>query len=523
MINPQENGFREEIKIMHNPSQDEFSEENNLRLRVWKQKAEALYIQKWYLKWKCACFFYLKQQLIRIRTTASILIQKRIRGWLVRKAVKPILIKKIIKWEHGGTIVLVYGTFTSSPWTEPIPMFFNKYLSYHISTILSDKIILPGDYLVKFQIDGEWKCNGNLPISIDEKGNYNNVLIVTRKTKRLHRSMRLRSISHDVLTNESIVISNKNSPILLTRQCMSSGPPNKMDLHNSVPNREIKLLMGSFMAAKPKSKVSNKIESADAYFLNTRLQAFAIADGVSEWDEYGIKASNFSKELIKNLNECVSEKTIDRDSLEQDICTAYNLVKSYGSSTILAGICKDSMLHTISLGDSGYMVLRPKEYSKGLMIVYRSSVQQHSFNCPYQLTHLPTEQDYESLINSGYNLLINLLKQRNRCYDSIVDSVQEIIPLRNSDIIIAATDGLFDNLYDQDIIAIVERHYIKLTSENLANLLPKILVQEALKKSWDNTYKSPFSRNAAKVGKKYIGGKLDDITVLVLVAVNNLE
>lgn len=471
---------------------------------------------------ECDSFFYLKQQLIAIRTTASILIQKIIRGWLVRKAVKPILIKKIIKWEHGGQIVLVCGTFTSTTW-EPIPMLFNKYLSYHVSTILSDKAILPGDYLIKFQIDGEWKCNGNLPISIDEKGNFNNVLIVNRKTKRLHRSMRLRSISHDVLNNESIVKSNKNSPILLTRTCMSSGPPNKVDLYGSVPNREVKLVMGSFMAAKPRSKVSEKIESADAYFFNPKLQAFAIADGVSEWEEYGIKASNFSRELIKNLHECISEKTIDRDSLEQDICTAYNTVKSYGSSTILAGVCEDSMLHTISLGDSGYMVLRPREYQKGLMIVYRSSAQQHSFNCPYQLTHLPTEKDYESLINSGYTLLINLLKQRNRSYDSIVDSVQEIIPLRNGDIIIAATDGFYDNLYDQDIVNITERYYTKHSSGNLANLLPKILVQEALKKSWDKTYKSPFSRNAAKVGRKYIGGKLDDITVLVLVAVSNLD
>jgi serine/threonine protein phosphatase PrpC len=484
--------IRVEIKIMHNPSQDEFGAEYSSRLALCKQKAAALYIQKWYRKWKRACFFNLKQQLIEIRTSAAVAIQKVARGWLARRALKPLLTQKIIKWEHGGYKVYVRGSFTSPPWQEQIEMPFHPYLNYHITTILSDRNINSGEYLIKFQIDGEWKCNGNLPITLDEMGNYNNFLIVQPISKGLHRSLRLRSISYEILPNQSIVISNPNSPILLTRSCMSSGSPHKIGLYKTEPNREIKLLMGSYMIAKPRNRFSSVIESADAFFFDTKLQAFAIADGVSEWGGYGLNPSDFSRELIKRLHECISEDTIDRESLEQAICNAYYKVGAFGSSTILAGVCKDSMLHTVSLGDSGYIVLRPREFAESLITVYRSSEQQHSFNCPYQLTHLPTEQDYERLINSGYSRLITLLKQRNRSYDSIVDSVQEIIPLRKGDIVIVGTDGLYDNLYDQDIINITEKVYSKMKSEELVSILPKLLVEEALNKSWDNSYRSPF-------------------------------
>jgi hypothetical protein len=47
--------------------------------------------------------------------------------------------------------------------------------------------------------------------------------------------------------------------------------------------------------------------------------------------------------------------------------------------------------------------------------------------------------------------------------------------------------------------------------------LSAALAEKAIAKGWDNTYRSPFARNAAKAGKRYIGGKLDDTTVVVAV------
>ena len=81
------------------------------------------------------------------------------------------------------------------------------------------------------------------------------------------------------------------------------------------------------------------------------------------------------------------------DFLEKAIYSAYYKVASYGSSTLLAGVFKDSMLQTICLGDSGFLILRPHDFLRKFTIVYRSSEQQHSFNCPYQLTHLPSEEE----------------------------------------------------------------------------------------------------------------------------------
>ena len=49
------------------------------------------------------------------------------------------------------------------------------------------------------------------------------------------------------------------------------------------------------------------------------------------------------------------------------------------------------------------------------------------------------------------------------------------------------------------------------------------LVVRAIDKGWDSTYKSPFSKNAAKHGMKYIGGKLDDTSVIVALALEQDE
>lgn len=404
-----------------------------------------------------------------------------------------------------------------------------------MTNVIHDKQIKAGTYCIKFIVDGDLLCDGDLAVSQDVNGNYNNVISVSDEVKKLSRSMSVRSfIGHAAVDNElskHIITQDSHSPIILARSF--SGNLDSPRGFGLTEERKLKLpihlVMGCSMAAKSKKKSAPLTSqgSADAYFVNEETQSFGIADGVGEWSTYGLDASRFSKELIRYCEQVLIESLESElpsmeycDLLEQIVFEAFRRIVSYGSSTILLAICRDSFLHSLSLGDSSFIVLRPRDGCKNLSAVYRSVEQQHSFNCPYQLANLPKPIKYQELIDKGFSTLITLLKRTSQSMnDSAFDAETEMIPLKHGDIIIAGTDGLFDNMYDQDIIKTAEQVMLAYDQPQLiADALSKILVERAIQKGWDTSYKSPFARNAGKAGKKYIGGKLDDTTVIVAVA-----
>lgn len=202
--------------------------------------------------------------------------------------------------------------------------------------------------------------------------------------------------------------------------------------------------------------------------------------------------------------------------LEQTLIDSYSVVKSFGSSTALLGICVSSFLYTLSIGDSGLIVFRKR--GNVWTTAFRSSIQQHCFNCPYQLTNLPKQKDHAKLVARGHEKLVNLLgRNYSRTKDSPLDANSEMVPIKEDDIIVAGTDGVFDNLYDSDIAAILDS-VIDVNSERKCQRIAKTLVHQAIKNGWSPVFKSPCSKNANKAGKKFIGGKLDDTTVIVSVA-----
>lgn len=76
----------------------------------------------------------------------------------------------------------------------------------------------------------------------------------------------------------------------------------------------------------------------------------------------------------------------------------------------------------------------------------------------------------------------------------------------------AGTDGLFDNLYNNDITAVVvNATRARLEPQTTAQKIAALARQRAL----DKKRPSPFSAAALEAGYRYYGGKLDDITVVV--------
>lgn len=500
------------------------------------RKQAAIKLQTWFrshLSKKLSLISPIIRKLQEIRKQAAIIIQKHFKGLIVRKDLKFLSkapLKKLIRWAHEGKSVSLTGNFSEPAWKVLIPMKFCKNLKEFISTALVDFKVSRGTYLVKFLVDGEWICDGNMPISQDQNGNYNNVIVINNQKTGISRAMSVKSFqSAGNGLASHIKTQQANSPIILVRSISGNleSPRGFGLLEEEQIKDPVKLIMAGHMIAKPASKsAALKPEgSADAWIVNEKLQVFGVADGVSEWATFGLDISRFPNELMKNCLEVLKEfeKTEQEitDLLERVVLEASHRVVSYGSSTLLLAICKNSLLYTYCLGDSSFIVLRRRDESASLVTVYRSLEQQHSFNCPYQLSNLPKPHLYDELISKGFGTLVSLLKRSSKSMnDSPFDAVNEMIPIKIGDIIIAGSDGLFDNLYDQDIVKTAE-NTVKLFDNKLelCERLAKTLAEKAVNKAWDHNYRSPFARNAAKAGKKYVGGKLDDTTVVVAVAV----
>jgi len=219
----------------------------------------------------------------------------------------------------------------------------------------------------------------------------------------------------------------------------------------------------------------------DAYFISTNncgALAFGIADGVGGWGHQGIDPSLVSKGLMLGAKNAFEKLSITDPVVMMDY--GHKQVEHItGSSTALVIVITDGgkKLHAANLGDSGFMVIRDGK------VFYRSEEMQHFFNFPYQL-------------GTGHATTAN-------------ESQRIHLDLKEGDVIIAGSDALFDNLFDEEIVEIVSNSK---PNENLARLLALTVFNRGY-----STHSTPFMRVACHLGliPTDLGGKPDDITVLV--------
>lgn len=160
---------------------------------------------------------------------------------------------------------------------------------------------------------------------------------------------------------------------------------------------------------------------------------------------------------------------------------AYYDTDAEGSSTACLLTLTGQFLNVANIGDSGFVLIREGAN------MYRSPVQQHYFNCPYQLGFGP-----------GFDLP-NLAQAYK-------------LKVKPGDVIVAGTDGLFDNMFPSRIKEFAKMGFeMKIDPE----LLALSIAERAFRNSVDKKAATPFSRAATKAGKIFNGGKPDDITVVV--------
>lgn len=80
------------------------------------------------------------------------------------------------------------------------------------------------------------------------------------------------------------------------------------------------------------------------------------------------------------------------------------------------------------------------------------------------------------------------------------------------DVIIAGTDGLFDNMHLEEISALVSQG---MNQGSDPQDLAWTIAENALYNSFDRFSVTPFSQASRENGGNHVGGKIDDITVLV--------
>lgn len=291
---------------------------------------------------------------------------------------------------------------------------------------------------------------------------------------------------------------------------------------------------------RPKSK--RPASGQDAFFIarvgDTNAVALGVADGVGGWEESGVDPADFSHSFCDymalaaydhqpSFGPPLTAKGLMQKGYD-DVCKDKS-IHAGGSTACVAIASEDGKLEVANLGDSGFVQLR-------LNAVHSySEPQTHAFNTPYQLSVVPASMLARAAAFGGAQLC-----------DYPKDADVTTHNLRHGDILVFASDGLWDNVFNQDILKLVSRimtgsgawkpsdggirvidNLAPLTQADESSHRP-LTLQGAIATEIALTAKAlslnqridgPFAKEVQKYypQEDWHGGKVDDICVVVMV------
>ena len=269
----------------------------------------------------------------------------------------------------------------------------------------------------------------------------------------------------------------------------------KGDDDTTIPDAPSKFRTSSSYLPHPDKVETN---GEDAFMISSCDRVLGVADGVGGWRDLGVDAGEFSRELMKHAENYVNDTGIPEPRFI--LQTAYDNVESIGTSTICIVSILKGKLQSCNLGDSGFCIFRRggeenpnclEEYK----LIYKTVEQTHFFNCPYQIgTNSNDGPENAEFIEYDVNI---------------------------GDLVIAATDGVFDNVFEYELEELINENidvYVDTKSKALDESLDKcskIIATTAHRYGVDRKRHGPFSKNASLFGYDYSGGKTDDVTVVL--------
>jgi protein phosphatase PTC7 len=263
-----------------------------------------------------------------------------------------------------------------------------------------------------------------------------------------------------------------------------------------------------------------------------------IADGVGSWREHGVDPREYSHRLMELSEEFIRSMAPKAPNLMAPIVRPLDVLSSAWEAIAKEGVVGSStaciatldmelnQLSFCNVGDNGIIIMRhidsdvagymrdkttPRPLrTNDFRIAFVSRQQLRSFNLPYQLGYTNTQPE--------------------NCFDTPCDADNSSIPVMRGDVIVMATDGLFDNVELDEICSIAlawEKKWFAngaYSSGLRAADFPEESVQElamtlckrARELSLDQKRDSPFAILAKENDIMWGGGMPDDCTIVAM-------
>lgn len=265
------------------------------------------------------------------------------------------------------------------------------------------------------------------------------------------------------------------------------------------------------------TKAAKGAKDADATLCSPML--VAVADGVSQIEEFGIDASELPNELLNAVEELAVAQLLPGQETEE-YCgpismmrDAYESTESLGSTTILTAIMDNStrihgklhpMIAVCSIGDCELIILRRGADGR-LQLVFHTEMQRIDGNAqsPLQLARVDDSIDPDF----DPSIAIEVIER---------GSAVHCVSAFEGDIVVLGSDGVFDNLFIDEILHICEMMLpdpqtgarFKPVERGLLGSIARRIVQECHSK----TQPGPRGYPPSPIGP---GGKMDDTSVVV--------
>ncbi|RCV07444.1 hypothetical protein SETIT_1G245000v2 [Setaria italica] len=234
-----------------------------------------------------------------------------------------------------------------------------------------------------------------------------------------------------------------------------------------------------------------KHHDEDAHFGHAETCVVGVADGVGCYRDRGVDASSFAQGLMRSAHEeavnaapgtHVCPHTLLERAYQK---TAASGTPAASTATIVSLVGRS--LRWAHVGDSGFAVFRDGR------LLLRLRKQQRRFNCPV------------SLKTEGGGA-------------GVADAEVGEAPARAGDVVVVGTDGLFDNVFDDELERIVQMGVaLGFSPLNMAEVVAAF-AHEAARCTYRDT---PYSVEKRKQkGAASTCGKPDDITVVVALIVS---
>ncbi|KAJ2832821.1 Protein phosphatase 2C 7, partial [Coemansia sp. 'formosensis'] len=330
------------------------------------------------------------------------------------------------------------------------------------------------------------------------------------------------------------------SPGSATREPIAFAPPIQVQVLNVAEGAAYEAL--------------DAIDGGEDSLFHARIKqnlVYGVADGVGGWNESGIDPSIFSRTLTAYSADAAQRTFLLHDSDEADpkdimrrafAGMRFDAVPAYGSATALVMNLSlaTGRLRTAQLGDSTYVVLDSQQRAK-----FVAAEQQHRFNMPYQLTIPPVDEtrkekgvgaqffrprvvpDEGSAVAKETRRLIDeddFADLSAVGFDTPSDARDDSHMLTHNEVVVAATDGLYDNVRVEEVEKLTERFMQAIGAEQkrtatgngeLFGGLAYSVAAQAVANYIQNDLRSPFAERAKLAGYSFGGGKPDDVTVML--------